>query len=273
MRSPRPVVILGTVATALVLWFVIRMAIGADPTVWRASCMLGAWSPLLAAGLLLYVRAIADREHSVGAAWLVRAIGMHCVLLWMVGVGDLLGGPPGDARRWLADAGAPLVLLGFAPVFALAFGALSWLRSIALRIPHSFLRPRRPEERESVTAFRGVPMVRERMRAAPAPRAAYVIGAASLAGCAHAPSHALEIACASALLFAVASARNSRAFAPSVLALTLSCFVAAASAAAGGLLNPWVLFAVTPWIAVAAVASMLAPLEWTLRRRRAPELA
>jgi hypothetical protein len=269
MRALRPVVVLGTVASALVLWFVLRMAVGADPTVWRTSCLLGAWSPLLGAALLLYVRAIADREHSVGVAWLVRAIGMHCVLLWMVGVGDLLGGPPGDARRWLADAGAPLVLLGFVPVFALAFGALAWVRSIALRIPHSFLRPRMPDEREEVTAFRGVPLVRERVLSTPAPRAAYVIGALSLVACAHAPSHALAIAVGSAMLFALASARNSRAFAPSVLALALSCFVAAASAAAGGLLNPWVLFALTPWLAVAAIASMLAPLEWTLRRRHA----
>jgi hypothetical protein len=267
MRHPRPAIVFTAVAAVFVLWFVARMGFGADPRVWRTSCLLGAWAPVLGASLLLYVRAVGEREHSVGVAWLVRAIGMHCVLLWMVGVGDWLGGPPGSSTRWIADVGAPLVLLGFFPVFAMTFAALEWARSVARRMPHAFDRPAMPDERGRVTVFRGVALVREQTPVAPVSRLAYALCALSVAASCAAPSPSL--AGLSALLLAVPCARNGRALVPSIASLSLCALVAALSAAHRGA-DPWIALAIAPWGAIASVAVLLAPLELTLRARPAP---
>lgn len=115
----RPLLVLTPLATALVAWFMTRTWFGHDPAVWRVSALLGGWAPVLAAALVTYLRREGHREDSVGAAWLARALGVHCVLLWMVGVSDWLRGPPGAPPAWNIDSGTPLVFLAFVPCFAL----------------------------------------------------------------------------------------------------------------------------------------------------------
>lgn len=269
MRVLRPFVVLSFVAATLVAWFVVRMGVGSDPTIWRISCLLGAWAPVLSAVLFVYVRAISERESSVAVAWLVRAIGMHCVLLWMIGVGDWIGGPPGSDRRWIADAGAPLVLLGFIPIFAVTFGAVEWLRSVSIRIPHVFERPAMPHERASIAAFRGIAMVRESVRIAPSPSAAYAIGAASIAAAWSLPEHSIAVSGVSALALALACVKNARALVPAVLALAASAGAAASARVVHGAETLWSALASTPWVALAAIVALLAPLELSLRARAA----
>jgi uncharacterized protein with NAD-binding domain and iron-sulfur cluster len=134
MRA-RPLLVLTLIAASMVAWFSVRMWAGDAPGVWRVSCILGAWAPLGAAAVFRYVRAVGDREDSVFAAWLVRAIGMHFTLAWLVGASDWLRGPPGSVHGWNSDLGAPLVFLSFAPVFAVCFGALAWIASVRARLP------------------------------------------------------------------------------------------------------------------------------------------
>lgn len=110
---------LAPLAAALVAWFMTRMWFGHDPAVWRVSTLLGGWAPVLAAALLTYLRREGHREGSVGAAWLARALGVHCALLWMVGASDWLRGPPHAPPAWNIDSGTPLVFLAFALCFAL----------------------------------------------------------------------------------------------------------------------------------------------------------
>ena len=100
MRA-RPLLVLTLIAASMVAWFTVRMWAGHLPEVWRVSCLLGAWAPLGAAAVFLYVRAVGDREDSVFAAWLVRAIGMHFTLAW-------LGGASSRARpTWSRRSCAP----------------------------------------------------------------------------------------------------------------------------------------------------------------------
>lgn len=127
----RPLLVLTPLAAALVAWFMTRMWFGHDPTVWRVSTLLGGWAPVLAAALLTYLRREGHREDSVGAAWLARALGVHCVLLWMVGVSDWLRGPPNTPPAWNIDSGTPLVFLAFAPCFALCATAVHPLAALA----------------------------------------------------------------------------------------------------------------------------------------------
>lgn len=268
MRVTRPFIVLSLVATTLVAWFVVRMGFGAEPLVWRTSCLLGAWSPVLSVILLAYVRSVSDREHSVSVAWLVRAIGMHCVLLWMCGIGDWLGGPPGGDRRWIADAGAPLVLLGFVPVFATAFVAIEWLRSVSKRIPHAFVRPALPSERSSAVAFRGIELVRETVRIAPNPSSAYVIGAASIGASWIAPEHSIAICGLTAAALALACMKNARALVPSVLSLIGASFVAGSARVVHGADSLFHALAAAPWTALGAIVALLLPLEFALRARR-----
>jgi hypothetical protein len=269
MRVTRPFIVLSFVATTLVAWFVIRMGFGEHPLVWRTSCLLGAWAPVLSSLLFVYVRSVGDREHSVSVAWLVRAIGMHCVLLWMCGIGDWLGGPPGGDRRWIADAGAPLVLLGFVPVFAITFTAVEWLRSVSKRIPHAFLRPAMPGERSSIEAFRGVELVRETVRIAPSPRAAYAIGGASIAASWVAPEHSIALCGLAGVALALACIKNARALVPSVLSLIGASVVAGSARVVHGADSLFHTLAVAPWAALAAIVALLVPLELALRARRA----
>ncbi|MBL8681532.1 MAG: hypothetical protein JNK05_20365 [Myxococcales bacterium] len=269
MRVTRPFIVLSLVATTLVAWFVVRMGFGAEPLVWRTSCLLGAWAPVFSAIMLAYVRSVSDREHSVSVAWLVRAIGMHCVLLWMCGIGDWLGGPPGGDRRWIADAGAPLVLLGFVPVFAVTFTAVEWLRSVSRRIPHAFVRPAMPGERSSAVAFRGVELVRETVRIAPNPSAAYVIGATSIGASWLLPEHSIAICGLTAAALALACVKNSRALLPSVLSLIGASLVAGSARVVHGAESLFHALAAAPWTALAAIVALLFPLEFVLRARQA----
>ncbi len=133
MRA-RPLVLLGTVATFLVTWFVIRMWVPEASGVWQVSCALGAWAPLGAAVIFRYIQLFGDREDGVLAAWLVRAIGMHCVLVWLIGISDWLRGPPGTPAAWNADAGMPLVFLAFFPAFGLSLALVRWLDAVAARL-------------------------------------------------------------------------------------------------------------------------------------------
>jgi hypothetical protein len=131
----RPLLVLTPLAAALVAWFTTRMWFGHDPTVWRVSALLGGWAPVLAAALLTYLRREGHREDSVGAAWLARALGVHCVLLWMVGVSDWLRGPPNTPPAWNIDSGTPLVFLAFAPCFALCAAAVHHLAALTTARP------------------------------------------------------------------------------------------------------------------------------------------
>ena len=129
----RPLVIFGSIAAAMVCWLSTRMWFGDQLWVWRVSCFLAAWAPLGAAAVFLYVKDHGHREHSAGAAWCVRAIGMHWTLVWLVGMSDWLRGPPHSLPAWNSDAGMPVVFLAFVPVFALSLAALQWTRSVVAR--------------------------------------------------------------------------------------------------------------------------------------------
>jgi len=107
---------------------------GSEEAVWSVSCLLGGWAPLGAAVVLRYVQAEGHRESSPAAAWVVRALGMHCVLMWLVGMSDYLRGPPGTAPQWNADQGMPLVFLALVPLLALSFTMLRWARGLAVRL-------------------------------------------------------------------------------------------------------------------------------------------
>lgn len=130
----RPLTIFGSIATAMVAWLSTRMWCGDSLAVWRVSCVLGAWAPLGAAAVFHYIRVHGHREHTVLAAWLVRAIGMHCVLVWLVGISDWLRGPPQLVPVANADAVVPLVFVGFAPVFALSALLLHWALRVSARL-------------------------------------------------------------------------------------------------------------------------------------------
>jgi hypothetical protein len=120
----RPLHVFSALAAAMVTWFATRVSHAHDPTVWAVSCALGGWAPVGAAVIARYVARVGHREDSVAAAWLVRALGVHCVLLWMVGASDWLRGPPHMPPAWNVDAGTPVVFLAFAPCFALSLAAL-----------------------------------------------------------------------------------------------------------------------------------------------------
>lgn len=143
LEPMRPLVVFGSIAAAMVLWLSTRMWLGSELWVWKVSCLLGAWAPIGAAAVFLYVRATGHREHGVLAAWCVRAIGMHWTLVWLVGMSDWLRGPPHTPPQWNSDAGMPLVFLAFAPVLALSVAALQWTLSVAARFA-AFTRARQP---------------------------------------------------------------------------------------------------------------------------------
>lgn len=270
MRWPRPVFVFSTVAAVLVLWFIARMGFGSNRAVWQVSCLLGAWAPLLSAALFAYVRAVGDREHTVGVAWLVRAIGMHCVLLWMIGVGDWLAGFGTPERRWIADVAAPVVLLGFFPAFAASFAAVEWVRSVARRVPRTIEKPALPTERASEAAFRGVRVVREAVSTQQRATWGYLLGATAIAANVLAPSHAFAVTALCALVGAAMAARNARAFVPSLSLISFSPLFSLVSRVSHGELALFTALALAPWAMFAAIGAVTLPLDLSLRLRESP---
>jgi hypothetical protein len=154
----------------------------------------------------------------------VRAIGMHWILVWLVGMSDWLRGPPHAVAQWNSDAGMPIVFLAFAPVLALSVAALQWTRSVAARIAAHARQP------GGLRVVDGPPApyrdAATELRAAPPPAppsfAPVLAGAVGLGATWAALSTALPagpvlVGTAAALGFA--SLRSARAVAPSVLAL------------------------------------------------------
>jgi hypothetical protein len=196
------------------MWF------GGERSVWTTSCLLGAWAPLGAAAFFLYVRAIADREDSVLVAWLVRALGMHCVLVWMLGFSDWMSGPPGQSPRWNADIGAPIALALFVPTFAVSYLALDRLKSLGHRIVQPIMRPAMPNERGGEhVPFRGLFLVSGGAPITRAPLAPFVVGAISFATVLSTPTMPYWLLPAAGITLAISTVRNHRALAPSVVTI------------------------------------------------------
>lgn len=266
MRA-RPTWVFVTMATLLVGWLSLRMWSGDSVPVWQVSVVLAAFAPFAAAAVFRYIVAVADRESRVLVAWLVRAISMHWVLVWMVGVADLLRGMPGSptGRNW--DALAPLVLLGFFPAFGACFGVLRWGESLAKRMTHAVLRPVRPGERhERATAFRGVTLVPEEGSPVRAVRVPALVGALGIAAlCAAGREAHPWIAGAAALALASGTLRRPSAHVPSVIALAgLVVEVQARAFEAGAWMHSVMAL---PWLSLATVALYLGALESGLRVR------
>jgi hypothetical protein len=265
----RPLTVFTSIAVLMVCWLVVRMWYGELVLVWAASCAFGAWAPLLAAAVSSYVGAVGDREHSIAVAWLVRAVGMHLLLVWMLGVSDWLRGPPGHPSGWNSDTGAPLVLLLFVPTFALGLGATRWLGSVARRLVEPVMHPVMPVGvHADAVPFRGVSWAVAGVPAARSPVAVSLLGggACVLACGTSAAPYWLLGACA--LLLAVLTGRNHRALGPSVAALAALAGVALSRVgtpdvrAAVGLAVAW------PWLALGSVGCYLVALEALLRMRR-----
>lgn len=223
----RPLVIFGTIAAAMVVWLSTRMWFGDVLWVWKASCLLGAWAPVGAAAVFLYVREVGDREDGVFAAWCVRAIGMHWTLVWLVGMSDWLRGPPHTPPAWNTDLGMPVVFLAFVPTFALSVAALQWTRSVAARFAEH-LRLRQPGSLHVVdgarSPYRGaITELRRVLPSAPPPSFAPVLaGAVGLGATWVALSStlpAMTVLLGTAVALCLASLRSARAVEPSVCAL------------------------------------------------------
>lgn len=209
----RPLHVFSVLAAAMVLWFTTRFWLGHSLAVWSLSATLGGWAPLFAAALVAYVQRVGPREDSLAAAWLVRALGVHSVLLWMVGASDWLRGPPDLPARWNVDAGTPLVFLAFAPYFTLCVVAL---RAIT---PRAAPRPLASPDRHVAEAHYRAPARRPRSpqareaNASLAPLAVAVV--TSLA-----PARPLVLAAAALTLGALHTPRTLRWAAPTLLLLS-----------------------------------------------------
>lgn len=221
----RPLVVFGSIAATMVLWLSTRMWLGTELWVWKVSCLLGAWAPIGAAAVLLYVRETGHREDGVLAAWFVRAIGMHWILVWLVGMSDWLRGPPHAVARWNSDAGMPLVFLAFIPVLALSVAALQWTRSVAARIAahaRHAAAPRVVDGAPSPYRDAATEPRRAAPPAAPPSFAPVLAGAVGLGATWAALSTALPagpVLVGTAAALGLASLRSARAVGPSVLAL------------------------------------------------------
>jgi hypothetical protein len=236
--------------------------------VWRASCVVGSWVPLGAAAMFLYVRARGDREDSLAAAWMVRALGVQSILAWAVGMSDFFRGPPGRPPAWDADLGGPFVLMGFALPFALAVFTLARLLRLHRELRATSRTPVRPGEAElRVAPFRGTAT---RAGVAPLTRAPYgvivvaAIGTLLAAQTAVTPYVALLLA---ALPLAALAARNHRALLTGVGALAWisgAICVRRVLRDEGGALGQVLAF---PWLLTASSAVYLVVLE-ALRRGR-----
>jgi hypothetical protein len=256
----RPLHVLTGVAASLVTWFSIRMWCGGMYDVWRGSVLLGAWSPLLAASLYLYVRDVGEREHTVFAAWLARAIGMHCVLAWLIGMFDIVHGPPGTRGSMIADVIAPFALVAFVPVFGLFATVLRWAQSLRTRLPE----PTRTTRREvtSVTvAYRGVlpvALVDERL---PAHTWLTMMAGAVFLVTAMVSTTATATTALSSLGLGFMSAFGKRMMLPS--AAILACVAGCVSVQVTHSL--FTAACVTPWVLLAGTATFLATAELRLR--------
>jgi hypothetical protein len=245
------------------MWF------GGERSVWMTSCLLGAWAPLGAAAFFLYIRAIADREDTVLVAWLVRALGMHCVLVWMLGFSDWMSGPPGQQPRWNADIGAPIALLLFVPTFAVSYFALHRLKSLAQRIVQPILRPAMPNERDGeVIPFRGLSLVNGGPPIARTPLAPFVVGGVAFATVITTPAMPYWILPAAAIALAIGTIRNHRALAPSVVVLGALALMLVARNDIGDaetLVREGVQW---PWLALVGLGFYLVALEGLVRATR-----
>jgi hypothetical protein len=222
--------------------------------VWKISGVLGAWAPVLAASLLLYLRAVGDREHQIFVAWLTRAIGMHVVLLWMLGVNDWLAGAPGTVRRWDPDAGAPLVLISFFPVFFLTFACLDGLRRAHTKLSHVFSKPALPKERDRSAPNRGVTFETHQWRPAIAWGVPTVLALGGAIASVMHPSNRLWIVASVALVASLQILARPAQLMASVLALAASVAIATTATLYDHAMNPMIALALAPWLLVGAVA-------------------
>ena len=264
-RSLVPLVFL---AGLMVLWLSTRMWFGSLRPVWAASCLIGGWSPFASAALFRYVRAIGARDDRVLLAWLVRALGMHFVLAWMIGFSDWLRGPPDHAPAWNMDLGAPLALFSFVPAFALSLLILGWVSALKERLTTPVFRPAMPGERTPRwIPFRGIALVRDGAPRAAVPVGPVLIGAIGLATAMGLPAAPLWYLPACALPLSIATVRNHRALAPSLGILTALVLTAMLQRHAGGLAAGVNLGVASPWLAMAVVAGYLATVEAALLLR------
>ncbi len=265
----RPLFVLTALATSMVAWFVVRMLATHSYDVWLVSCLLGAWAPLTSAAAFLYISDAGEREDSVLAAWLVRAIGMHFVLAWLLGVSDWLRGPPGSARVYNADAIAPFVLLSFVPVFLVCLTAFRWVLSVRRRLAAAEpLTSRTVTPEHAPMPYRGAARMHITERIAlPALALPAALGAGAAAlwlALALHLSPALALGSA-ALLLALASTLGASAVVPSLGAL--ACVAAAVLARDVTVVTHDSLRLVWawPWLALGGVAVYLSALEARLR--------
>ena len=260
--------VLMTLGTAMVAWFVVRMCAGASIDVWRVSCFLGACAPLASAAALLYIQRVGDREDSVLAAWLVRAIGMHFVLAWLLGVSDWLRGPPGASPTLNADMVAPLVLASFFPVFGVGFVSFRWLLSVRARL--SAARPpatRTVDLEAHRVPYRGALRLRVTESVAGFPTALVVtsaLGAASVLLALAGPWSTAAVLGVTAVTLGALSTLGAPAVLPSVASLVC---------VAGALLTrhlsthtgSYPLACAWPWVALAGVGVYLGTVEAVMR--------
>jgi hypothetical protein len=264
----RPLVVFAIAAGLMICWLSVRMWFGTRPEVWQASCLLGAWAPFAAAAAFLYVREVGDRESSVGAAWLVRALGMHFFLVWMLGLSDWLRGPPHSVPRWDTDLGGPLLLLSFLPVFGVWLGALSWLRSAARRVRGTVLGPAMPGEgARGAVPFRGLTFVAMAPTGVRAPLAPLLIGGAGCALALQSATVPYWLLGVGGLLLAPLSLRNHRALLPSLAALVALAAAVLSRHGAHDAATRVTLGVAWPWLALAGLVLYLAVLEGLLRLR------
>ncbi|MBI5516288.1 MAG: hypothetical protein HY909_21055 [Deltaproteobacteria bacterium] len=264
----RPLSVWVALGTSLVVWFAARMLYGERLLVWQVSALLGAWAPILAAGLFLHLRATSHRESSALAAWMVRALAMHSVLLWLVGANDWLRGPPGRPSHWNADLGGPVLLVAFVPVFLVTALALHWHESVAARLlggPRWELLARvRPGRPARPAPYRGVAFDAREEPLPPFATRPWVVGLLGL-GLSLLGVGGGWVVPGTVLGLAAVTAPGTRSVAPSTAALAVvtaaQVFGAPASDASALLLRGQCL----PWLVLGASMAYLALCETRLR--------
>jgi hypothetical protein len=266
MRHVRPLKVFAAAVACMFSALAVRVWFAASADVWFVSCVVGAWLPLAAAAMFMYVRVVGDREDGIAAAWLVRALGVQSVLAWGVGMSDLFRGPPDHRSSWDADLGGPFVLLAFAVPFVCALAVLTWFRSVGERLSVPVYRPAAPGSREvGVAPFRGVAQVVVAPSEARVPLAPLVVAAFGSVLVLEAPVAPYWALYLSALPLAALTVRSHRAMWPSVATFAwLSALILVRGGVAGA--GPSTA-AAWPWLATSAVAFYLAAVEGLLRTR------